>query len=571
MLKERKLLAIIPFILLSLTACGGNNDSGSGEGGKVDPTPGPIEPEEKQDLCARDPVYSGADVNVSKIVKNNDEYNISVNDKDFLFLGTQIRVDAFMNCDKYTYADIKVLFKEAADLGVTCVQIPVEWSKIEIEKDVFDFEYVHEMLSYANAYNLKVELLWFGSNMCGDSHSYSVPNYILADGKTYPKFDALRTGEYWNYYGIMWFLDFENENLIARETNAISKMMEYVYWFDSTHGAKKPLIGVQIENEADIFPRWRIEQQSVLDPLTHEKMSEEEGFRKIYKLLDEVGKAVKASKYKVYTRTNLASSTSSQGIYSGSDVKSAPNFAKQMQALEGIDIVGDDCYTSSVKNVKGISYMYRESFEDNFSHIAENAGNYGNTPSLMLAALSQHGGYSIYDLVTSPFFIANGSNSTNQGIIGVGSDKQSFIRTSHYEDTKEMISGLKMVGEEIYKVSSDDFIAFNISGDYPKDSIEQNISSTNVSVNFQTSKKSSGFALDFVDHLDVFVTKDAQMTISNGSVSKVEKGSLADGVFNVKETLTASNTINLSGGNLYRITYVSSGKISSTTWNNIGA
>lgn len=568
MLKKRKLLAIIPFILLSLTACGGN-ESGSKDEPK--PQPEPVEPEEKQDLCAGDPVYSGADVNVSKIVKNNEEYNISVNDKDFLFLGTQIRVDAFMNCDKYTYADIKVLFKEASDLGVTCVQIPVEWSKIEIEKDVFDFEYVHEMLSYANEYNLKVELLWFGSNMCGDTHSYSVPNYILADGKTYPKFDALRTGEYWNYYGIMWFLDFENENLIARETNAVSKLMDYIYWFDSTHGAKKPLIGVQIENEADIFPRWRIEQQSVLDPLTHEKMSEEEGFKKICKLLDEVGKTVKAAKYKVYTRTNLASSTSSQGIYSGTTVKPAPNFAKQMQALEGIDIVGDDSYTSSVKNIKGISYMYRESFEDNFSHIAENAGNYGNTPSLMLAALSQHGGYSIYDLVTSPFFTANGSNSTNQGIIGVGADRQSFVRTSHYEDTKEMIRGLKMVGSEIYKLDSEDFIAFNINGDYPKDSVEQNISSTNVSVNFQTSKKSSGFALDFGNYLDIFVTKDASITISNGEVSKIEKGTLSDTGFISDETLTTNNTINLVGGNLYRVTYTSSGKISSTTWDNIGA
>ena len=351
MLKNSKLLKIIPFVLLSLASCNTNSK------GNNKP---PIDPDEEEvDLCAGDPLYSGENVVVSTITHHGDNYNISVEGKDFLFLGTQIRVDAFMNCDKYNYQDIKNLFQEAANLGVTCVQIPVEWSKIEKEQDKYSFKYVHEMLSYANEFNLKIEILWFGSNMCGDSHSNSIPNYILADGKTYPKFDALRTGEYWNYYGIMWFLDFDNPNLIQRESKALEQLMDYIYWFDSTHGAKKPVIGIQVENEADIFPRWRIDQQSVLDPTTHEKMEKSVGFTKICNSLNALGNVVKAAKYKVYTRANLASSTNDNGIYSGSTVKDGPAFAKQILALDGIDIVGDDSYTSSVKNIKGISYMFR--------------------------------------------------------------------------------------------------------------------------------------------------------------------------------------------------------------------
>jgi len=210
------------------------------------------------DLDKQAPVYDGNAIEVSKVVTNNNGSHIEVDGKPFLFTGTQIRVDAFMNCDKLNYAQVKKLFEEASKLGVTCVQIPIEWSKLEIDKDKFDYTYIHEMLTYANQYNLKVEFLWFGTNMCGDTHSYTVPNYILKDGKTYPKFDALRTGEFWNYYGIMWFLDFDNENLVARESNAVAKMMDYIYEFDSTHGAKKPVIGIQVLNEPDIFCRWRI-------------------------------------------------------------------------------------------------------------------------------------------------------------------------------------------------------------------------------------------------------------------------------------------------------------------------
>ena len=129
MLKISKITRLIPLVLLmSLTACGGNN-------------PGPKPSPEEKDPCAGDPVYSGEDVNVSKVVQNGHGYNIFVENNDFLFVGTQIRVDAFMNCDKYTYADIKHLFRQASELGVTCVQVPVEWSKIETSKDVYNFKY----------------------------------------------------------------------------------------------------------------------------------------------------------------------------------------------------------------------------------------------------------------------------------------------------------------------------------------------------------------------------------------------------------------------------------------------
>lgn len=560
MLKNSKLLKLIPLVLLSLASCNGNK-------GNVKP---PIDPEEDEvDLCAGDPLYSGENIEVSSIVNNDGNYNISVGGKDFLFLGTQIRVDAFMNCDKYNYDEIKALFREAANLGVTCVQIPVEWSNIEKKQDVYNFKYVHEMLSYANEFNLKIELLWFGSNMCGDSHSNSIPNYILADGRTYPKFDALRTGEYWNYYGIMWFLDFDNPNLMARESKALEKLMDYIYWFDSTHGAKKPVIGIQVENEADIFPRWRIDQQSVLDPATHEKMEKSVGFTKICNSLNEMGKTIKRAKYKVYTRANLASSTNDNGIYSGSTVKDAPAFAKQILALEGIDIVGDDSYTSSVRNIKGISYMFREHMTNNFSHIAENAGNYENTSSLILTALSQHGGYSIYDLVTSPFFIANGSASTNQGIMDIDANKTVTYKR-HFNDTKTFIDDLKKVQSEIYKLDSDDFIAFNIKNDYLQAEINQTISSTNITVAFETSTKAIGYALDFGNYVDVLVTGNSKITLSNCTVSRITEGSITDTGFE-GNSVTASSVVQLQANKLYRIEYTSSGKITSTTWNNIGA
>ncbi len=544
----------------------------------VEPDDDVITPPELIDPTKQDPIYDGSPVLVSEIASNEYGSHIMVDGEEFLFVGTQIRVDAMMNCDKLEYPQIKSLFAEAAKLGVTCVQIPVEWAKLEIAQDVWDYTYLYNMMSYANEYDLKMEFLWYGTNMCGDTHSYTVPDYILRDGKTYPKFDALRTGEFWNFYGIMWYLDFDNENLIARESNAVTKMMEYIYEFDSTHGGKKPVIGIQILNEPDIFIRYRVGKYNVLSRETGETMTAEEGYTKICNSLNALGNTVKSSKYQVYTRVNLAGSTkgdnqnsAGNGIYDGAVVKDAPSFAKRIQALEGIDIIGDDSYTSSVKNVKGIASMYATKIPDNFGHIAENDGNYSNAAALILATVSQHGGYSIYDLLTPPFYVANDAADIDQGIIEFSDDTHSaYTYKPHYAQTQSMIAGLKKVDFEIYDLSSDDFICFNLASDYAEKELTQEISSSNVTLKFTTADGALGFALDMGDHLDVYVTAEATIALTNGTVSSVRTGTYSGGVFSADKTVPASGTVTLSANTLYRIDYVSSGKINSTTWDHIG-
>lgn len=546
----------------------------SGTGDKDKPGDGDIVIE---DPTKQDPVYDGSEVNVSSVYTNDYGSHIRVDGSDFVYLGAQLRIDGFMNCEGRSMASMEPLFKEAAELGVTCVEVPIEWAKLEVAQDKWDYTYLFNVLQYANKYNLKMELLWYGTNMCGDTHSYTVPDYILRDGKTYPKFDALRTGEFWNYYGIMWYLDFDNENLIARESNALTKMMEYIYDYDSTHGAKKPVIGVQVLNEPDIFIRHRVEKYNILSRTTGERIGYEEGVTKICNSLNALGKAVKACKYKVYTRMNFAASNGKDSfgqnnIYTGNTVNDPSDFVKRVYALEGIDIVGDDTYTSSVRNVKGVISQFATKLPGNVSHIAENDGKYSNTPSLMLAAFSQHGGYLIYDLMTPVFFMEN-SGGLDQGVLEYDkTDKAKFVITKrpHYAQTQLMIKGLKLVSSEIYNLSNEDFICFNVAGDYAETETTQAISSTNVTVNFETAAGAVGYALDMGGYLNVYVTASSKITLANGTVTAVKTGTYSGGKFNEETSAAASGAIDLEAGKLYRIEYSSAGKIESTTWDTIG-
>lgn len=532
-----------------------------------------------QDPYQTKPVYDGNDVLISQIVTNDYRSYIEVEGQPFLFTGAQIRVDALMNCDHFTYEQIKPLFYEAHNLGVTCVQIPLEWSKIESDEDQFDFTYIHQMLLFAMEYDLKVEFLWYGSNMCGDSHSYTVPNYILKDGKTYPKLDATRTGEFWNYYGIMWFLDFDHENLIARERNALSKVMDYIYEWDSTHGGKKIVIGMQILNEPDIFVRWRIYQQDVLSNITHERMSEEEGYAKINHSLNELGKAVKESHYKVYTRVNFASSTGSDyngnanGIYNGEIIKEAPSFVKNVFDLEGIDLVGDDSYTSSIKNIKGITTMYSENLSGNFAHIAENDGSYGNSASLILAAISQYGGYCLYDLITSPFFVKNNSANIDQGIMTFRDETySSFVYKSHYQQTQSILKGLKMAGNSLFEVTKENFACFNIKNDTARPSITQQITTDFVGFSFESERGAIGFALSKETEINLYMSEEATINMEHVQVQSIETGYYQNDIFIPEQEIQPSATLQCKKDTFYRIKCTYDGTVlASTTFENIGS
>lgn len=243
-----------------------------------------------------------------------------------------------------------------------------------------------------------------------------------------------------------------------------------------------------------------------------------------------------------------------------------------IQALESIDFVGDDSYTASVKNIKGIASMYATKLPGNFGQIAENDGSYSNTASLILTAVSQHGGYSIYDLLTSPFFVANGEAKVDQGILlfEEGSYER-YVQKDHWQQTHDIIAGLKAVGHEVYQVSPQDFACFNLETDNARQSTQQTITTTHTRLTFATESGAIGFAIDRGTWMDVYVTADATLTVSDATVTAVEVGTYAaDGTFTASETLPTDASVSLSGGKLYRISYKDAGTLTSDTWDAIG-
>lgn len=502
-------------------------------------------------------------INVSRIVTENGKSYLTVGYIPFPLLGAQIRLDAFINGDKKTVDDIEVYFQKARELGVNCLQIPFYWNLIEPQKDVFKFTEIDKILEFANKYGLKIEMLWFSTNMIGDSFSFLVPDYVLSVAEK--RFSSKYEGHYSAYYGNSYTLIFNDEWILERETNAVKRLMNHIGEWDRSNGLQHPVISVQVHNEPDGLARWRYDQLE-LKYKDGRPFTREDAWEITLQALNAVGKAVKESDYKVVTRTNIITY---EGLTDFPQLTGAN--PKDVFDLDGIDFVSYDPYVSSIDVIKNNTLAFN-SIPGNYSLIAENKGVYENTASLILAAVALGSGYNIYDLATSKFFIDNASPA-HKDEIDHGVYTWDLKEKAHTNSVKSVLKGLTAAYPEVALCKAEDFVVFNVDSQFPKKNYTQTINSTRVTYSFSTSNAALGFALTGDDHILVYVTENADIQLLNGAFSKPESGCYnAKGKFvaEKKASLVDGRLLKAKKGVLYRIRYNSQSYIKSNTIENLG-
>lgn len=460
----------------------------------------------KNDSDERDePVLS--QIKVSELVTADGKTYVNVEGKPFAFMGAQIRLDAFLNCDKKKVSELEPYFQKAAELGLNCMQIPVSWNMVEPKQDQYDFSVVDYVLEYCNKYNLRMELLWFSTNMIGDSFSYLVPTYILAT----PRLRLWRNdeGTFWNYYGYQYALILDDSWLLERETKAVKRLFDHIRYWDSKHGDRHPVISAQIHNEPDGFVRWRIDQKKYRfkDGTT---LTKERAWEMTCNALDAVGQAVQNSSYKVVTRTNLVKGN---GISPFDEAVCAS--PKDIFDLKGIDFISVDIYRNDVDEVRDEVEAYA-SISGNYALVGENKGSYSYSPSLILTAFAAGGGYDIYDLATSRFFIDNTNDSEG---IDHGVYTYDLMPTVITEPTKKIVKGIVLASEDIAVASPADIAAFNVDENVPARNRTQTLSTSSLTIDFSTAEGAIGFVVDRSSYAIVYSTENAKFAIQKAGVS----------------------------------------------------
>lgn len=488
--------------------------------------------------------------------------------RPFLYLAGELRTEAYMNLDGKTAEDLHVYIEKAAELGFTVAKVSVNWKDIEPQKDEYDYSVIRELMQACYDNGVKLELMWYSVLMCGTSHSYHLPEYILSDRQTYPRLkyviDGIERDFYKNstYYGEEFMLHLNNPALMERETKVIGGIMDYVYQWEEARNFPKVLFGVQVYNEADAFPGHYTGNRAEVF-LNGNKVDNNAAWAMLKEAMNNAGKAFKGGKYVPLTCTNLLRP---QTAVLGSDSGTVTPLSRSQELvdLEGIDFVGYDPYLNGLSALKKSIYAYDSEVSGNVTRIDENGGEYTNTDGLILLAASMNVGYTVYEVISPAFF----SNEHDQGIL----DKETFgdkivvnggIEDNYTARARTMIKGLRAAGSYAAGTKKENFAAFNIVLENPGDYCKQTIKTENVTLAFETQNAAIGYALQTEEYVMAFATQDAVLKLSNSKFSGAESGAydandefVSTGTVSLKD----GDTLEMQGGVFYRIKISETGK-----------
>jgi hypothetical protein len=351
-------------------------------------------------LCASNSLAQTVISDVDTSLNGSQKYVLRVGETPYLLNDIQMRFDKLRYYSTYAwdFTQCNALAAQAASDGFNTITVPIEWYEVEPTENNFSWTILDEYLTIANANNLKMELIWGGTNSdggvewLGDAVTPThlrTPDYVLyAPSYT----STATTSDYKIVSGAPFTLDLTDAALQARETYVLGQVMAHIASWDATNGNKHPVVGVQLNNEVQKFS-----DAEVVDYMSG------------------IGSAIKTSAYSVWTRVNTLDNVSSVSA------RIAENTKLRSGAGTNLDFIGIDNYSGTTTVIEAIMPQGA----DNYAMVMENGGH--NSAAVRLAALAGNTALDTYDMCgpdageglynevgsgTTATFTPNGSNIT---------------------------------------------------------------------------------------------------------------------------------------------------------------
>lgn len=276
---------------------------------------------------------------------------LMVGGRPFLYRGAQLRADTMRLNLGWSDDEIGAVVKRLKADGFTVVSIPLFWTDVEPNKDIFVWDRLDRYMEWCAVAEIKLEIAWFGS----DSTAYSrgtganmdrVPDYVVAEYElvTRPNGEVFTTPTHGRV-----LLDKTDPALLERESFVVRRLMERVAERDAALSGKQTVIGIQLLNEPAVatvrdnahkFPASPRSYSTSSNKRWHDgAYNDEAQFRRdvLLEYLGGLADAVKVSPYSVWTRCNLCRQSDAVPV--------RENEERRQRGKASLDFIGMDPYT----------------------------------------------------------------------------------------------------------------------------------------------------------------------------------------------------------------------------------
>lgn len=456
-----------------------------------------------------------------------------------------LRADLLVNADFLEPSEMEDYFAIARETNLNTLELTVMWSQIEPEKGQYDFSALDVYLNYAKKYGLKLNLVWYGSMVDGETHTANVPAYISRDPETYSCLMDLF--DYANF-GRCRIMDWADPDLLERESQAVWHMMNHVYAWNQSNEKYDPVIMVQIGQGADRFQRWRVDAYDVVDA-QGQPMAQEQAWSMVHTYLNTMAKAVKYSAYKALTRVEFCEQTA------------VVNYVRDVRKLEFVDIVAPT-YLHEISSTKNGIKSFTDEYADMFIMNAENWASDANHRQILATFGMGAGGYVSYQL-SSPNYYPESPNGALYGRYdpeGATLAEKFPQKGERAERTAAVNSALLRAYVAVANAPRSLFATFGLNnllnGKTGDERIQNIYLSNGILLSYSNPEDTMGFGAYDGNYIYVWSSKDATLRVTNCTLTVCQKGAFDENgewVSQGNVTLEGNNTLQCQAGEVYRI------------------
>jgi hypothetical protein len=459
-----------------------------------------------------------------------------------LVLSSEIRLDIIMLADQLTIEEIEPYFAIAKETGLNTVDLPFIWKWIENEKDVYDTTIIHQLLDYAKAYDLKVNLIWYGSFVDGESRTGLYPEYIAEDEETYPILLDLYD---FGIFGRVKIMDWTDQALLERESLAIYELMNAVYDWNMENNRYDPLMMVQIGQGLDRFPRWRISQYEVLgdDGIL---LTQQEGWDIVEVYIEHIAKAINLSAYRPLVRVEF---TEQNGVTS---------YVTSIKDIAHVDLVSPT-YLHSIANAKTGMRNFVQDLSDMPIYNAQNWADDMNHKNMLATIALGAFGFNSYQLSAAEFYPEPPNGALYDRIDRTASSMVLMFtqKNQRVDMIKPILLGLDKAYMDVLKTPRQNFMVLGMDTRIPFNSEQYLYTQSGLLFSYSNPTDGLGFVIQNDQYVTVFATKDASITFSNVIFINATEGYYGeDGNWVNEGSVSLSNnnlTLNVTGQKVYRL------------------